>query len=371
MTSFVVRPALEQYVVSDCRIPDSVNYQNTYDRPITTAAVTDQRPTRRTLLRASGIAAVTGLAGCTDRIVGGGEPSIQDSDGDGVIDSEDYAPRDPSVQWAEQVREKGATTRSDQDSPTGTEPPQDTPPGTPADGPVAEPDLVSRWTFRSGFEDEVGGHDGAVVNGAPTVGTFGGRPAVAFEESDAVRISRGGHGELSRLCSDCGPSSFSMWVYFDAQAGDGGTWDGRDRPTHTLLKNDTGYRFVGRPADGSGVELRFSISDFGDSAASGYGLPDGTSITVPTGEWHHFGATVEPGSSVTLYVDGEERFSDGSMDGYSDPNRDFWSDVTVGSAYGSNPERWVNTLHGKLSDVRIYATGLSDDEMGRIYANTR
>ena len=342
-----------------------MNYHNEYNNPITSAAVTDQRPTRRDLLRASGIAAVLGVAGCTDRVTGGGAPSIQDSDGDGVIDSEDYAPRDPSVQRAEQVREKDATTQGD--DPTETEPPQDTPSGAP----VAESELLSRWTFRSGFEDEVGGHDGEVVKGAPTVGTFDGRSGVAFEESDAVRLSRGGHGELSRLCSDCGPSSFSMWVHFDAQAGDGGTWDGRDRPTHTLLKNDTGYRFVGRPADGSGVELRFSISDFGDSAASGYGLPDETSITVPTGEWHHFAATVDPRSSVTLYVDGEERFFDGSMDGYSDPNRDFWSDVTVGRAYGGNPERWVNTLNGKLSDVRIYTTGLSGDEMGRIYANTR
>jgi len=49
---------------------------------------------------AAGAASLTSLiAGCSD-ILGQGseETDIQDSDGDGVIDSEDYAPRDPDVQ---------------------------------------------------------------------------------------------------------------------------------------------------------------------------------------------------------------------------------------------------------------------------------
>ncbi|MFC7202373.1 hypothetical protein ACFQJC_02525 [Haloferax namakaokahaiae] len=50
-------------------------------------------PSRRSVLAGIGSAALGGLAGCT----GGGGSQIQDTDGDGVIDSEDYAPRDPSV----------------------------------------------------------------------------------------------------------------------------------------------------------------------------------------------------------------------------------------------------------------------------------
>lgn len=50
---------------------------------------------RQLLLASAGILA--GTAGCTSDD-GSEENSIKDSDGDGVIDSEDYAPRDPDVQ---------------------------------------------------------------------------------------------------------------------------------------------------------------------------------------------------------------------------------------------------------------------------------
>ncbi|WP_410766798.1 hypothetical protein [Haloferax sp. DFSO60] len=50
-------------------------------------------PSRRSVLAGIGSVALVGLAGCT----GGGGSQIQDTDGDGVIDSKDYAPRDSSV----------------------------------------------------------------------------------------------------------------------------------------------------------------------------------------------------------------------------------------------------------------------------------
>lgn len=63
--------------------------------------------TRRQVLASSGLASVVGLTGCSgvfDRGSGEGTTGVQDSDGDGVIDSEDYAPRDPDVQREEQVK---------------------------------------------------------------------------------------------------------------------------------------------------------------------------------------------------------------------------------------------------------------------------
>lgn len=65
-------------------------------------------------------ASVTGLSiftGCTGSLTGN---QIQDSDGDGVIDSEDYAPQDPEVQ------EKSDLSSTDNDSETTSSTPSDT-----------------------------------------------------------------------------------------------------------------------------------------------------------------------------------------------------------------------------------------------------
>lgn len=52
---------------------------------------------RRTILRkGAGLGVVATLSGCGGLVDGGDD--VQDTDGDGVIDSQDYAPRDPDVQ---------------------------------------------------------------------------------------------------------------------------------------------------------------------------------------------------------------------------------------------------------------------------------
>lgn len=48
---------------------------------------------RRRFISATGLSLFVLGAGCS----GSDENTIQDSDGDGVIDSEDYAPNDPDV----------------------------------------------------------------------------------------------------------------------------------------------------------------------------------------------------------------------------------------------------------------------------------
>jgi len=68
--------------------------------------------TRRRVLLAGGSATALGLAGCTG-LLGDGEEEITDSDGDGVIDSEDYAPRDPDVQRKEQLVDEECTCETD------------------------------------------------------------------------------------------------------------------------------------------------------------------------------------------------------------------------------------------------------------------
>lgn len=87
--------------------------------------MTERTSTRRRLLQVGVLGGAVGLAGCG--LMGGSE--VEDSDGDGVIDSEDYAPRDPEIQRKEQVEAERTETLTDTDEspdaeteePTGVE----------------------------------------------------------------------------------------------------------------------------------------------------------------------------------------------------------------------------------------------------------
>lgn len=68
--------------------------------------------TRRRFLRTGGVVGIAGLTGCSQIT---GENDIKDTDGDGVINSEDYAPRDASVQDAEDVEEADSSESNGDD----------------------------------------------------------------------------------------------------------------------------------------------------------------------------------------------------------------------------------------------------------------
>jgi hypothetical protein len=61
------------------------------------------------------------ITGCAEE--GESEGDMQDSDGDGVIDSEDYAPHDPEVQEKSDIQAQSSETPTDTPSPTSSETP--------------------------------------------------------------------------------------------------------------------------------------------------------------------------------------------------------------------------------------------------------
>jgi len=67
---------------------------------------------RRTILQLGGVALSVGIAGCSN-VIERDTQEIQDTDGDGVIDSEDYAPRDPEVQKKEDLLSQNGTEQCD------------------------------------------------------------------------------------------------------------------------------------------------------------------------------------------------------------------------------------------------------------------
>jgi len=93
---------------------------------------------RRAILVGSCVA----IAGCTSE----GDDDIQDSDGDGVIDSEDYAPNDPDVQEKSDLQSNTDTitpSPTDQPATKSTETPTRTPAATETPTPTESPTPTS------------------------------------------------------------------------------------------------------------------------------------------------------------------------------------------------------------------------------------
>lgn len=228
--------------------------------------------------------------------------------------------------------------------------------------------LISRWPFNTNLTDSVGDNSASAPLGSAEFGTFAGKNAVVLDGDDAIRVSRSEHDELSLVGQDASPFTITFWVYFDEQTGSrpfnsGGT------ASHTIYHNDTGVRINGRPAE-NGVRVRCRISPYPPDDTNPYSMNDGQGPVVPPNEWHHFAFVVDPSDSLRIYLDGELSFEDTAMDGYNNPSSEVWSDITIGSWYGGNPEEWVNLLQGNLSEVRVYGTALSNSQISRIAEGT-
>lgn len=135
--------------------------------------------TRRRFLRMSGIAGAIGLTGCSSSLGGSSStptPANKDTDGDGVINSEDYAPRDASVQRAEQVQEVDSTA---------TAPEQQTPNETPTEQPPTETPQADTtvWDFESGDLDEAWRNE--IDTSTYRSGIDGGRKAYTVQSETA------------------------------------------------------------------------------------------------------------------------------------------------------------------------------------------
>lgn len=78
-----------------------------------------EHSTRRKLLAGISTGITLSVAGCSseDNESNNGENDIQDTDGDGVIDSEDYAPRDPDVQSESDVTSDTNSADGEDDEP--------------------------------------------------------------------------------------------------------------------------------------------------------------------------------------------------------------------------------------------------------------
>jgi len=88
-----------------------------------------------------------------------------------------------------------------------------------------------------------------------------------------------------------------------------------------------------------------------------------TSANLDDGNWHHVVGTYD-GSTMRVYIDGEEVNSDSTLSGDLSYAED---DIpTIGSRMGS-----TNFFNGTIDEVRIYDRALSENEISRHFEKTR
>ena len=239
-----------------------------------------------------------------------------------------------------------------------------------SDNITRENDLIARWPFEDGFQDVVGNNNASAALGNPETDSYDNAEAVAFDGDDGLRVSRGGNNQLNLMGPDNGAVTFSIWVYFDNTTG-GNPFADADTAHHTLIFHDTGYRITAKPAeDSANVYPQFRIAPYGNSSAVEYSTTEDDVNELSTSSWHHLVVVVDSTNFIRIYANGEMIFFDDDMDGQNSAHTEWWSDITIGSWYGGNPEEWANLMKGKISDLRIYNGELSKTEITQIYQNT-
>ena len=89
-----------------------------------------------------------------------------------------------------------------------------------------------------------------------------------------------------------------------------------------------------------------------------------SSLGMEDGKWHHILATIDRSSDVTFYIDGVER-GFGDISAYSGDNISDPSEALNIGGFGH--DAIVDTIQGKIDDVRFYNRVLSREEITRLY----
>lgn len=189
--------------------------------------------TRRKLLSSISTAGMVAITGC----VSGGESQgdIEDSDGDGVIDSEDYAPRDPEVQERSDVQnpqtETGTPTETETATQTETETATQTETETATQTESYEIERDALVNFRAG-KNSAERADGAHTRGlseyneeTDDYGETEFRTAVESSKSSVDRYERAadlaeesGHSEAAEMAQESASYAQEILVYFSEVA---------------------------------------------------------------------------------------------------------------------------------------------------------
>jgi hypothetical protein len=106
-------------------------------------------------------------------------------------------------------------------------------------------------------------------------------------------------------------------------------------------------------------DLDFVVREANDPSEESFERYDVNTDTLAMNEWIHVAGTYE-GTTMTLYVNGQVADSNDSVGSFTisqDPN---------GLAIGNRSDANDRAFHGKIDDVRVYATALSEVEIAHL-----
>lgn len=300
--------------------------------------------TRRRFLRTTGVVGIAGLAGCSQIT---GEDDIKDTDGDGVIDSEDYAPRDPDVQREEQV-DKGSTSEEAESEPTTSgeaEPSEPTDTESTNNQIEATPVIRLNDELPSGFENR--GATRQESNGA--VGSY------VWNFNEDYILSDYAWGTTDHSGTLC------CWVYIPNSETNNS--DYREMISAHDGGRDGDYEFeqlsLRQSPDGEGIGIHKNKknSDAASALVSNF----------PVSEWFHLAGVVDKDQNeLRTYINGEQRASVSDYEITMEQKGNFG--IGARAKHRFDEYEYIQMFIGKLDDVRIYEEPLNDDEIN-ILAN--
>ena len=210
-------------------------------------------------------------------------------------------------------------------------------------------DLVHWWKFdeSSGTtaSDSVGSVNLSLDNGAAFAA---GKNGNAVDHDGSDDMARSAEAAVTNFTS-AGAYTFSIWVNFDVLT----TWANIWHFDNTASGEDFLFNLMVDPSKINGYHKKAS----GGNA----GLYDGTySPGFSTGTWYHIAQTWD-GTTVKLFVDGDEKLSAAASDVYA-------GDYTVTTGrYQVAAGTYQYPFNGKVDDFRIYDVALSTSEIGEVY----
>ncbi|MBN2210992.1 MAG: hypothetical protein JW709_06310 [Sedimentisphaerales bacterium] len=212
---------------------------------------------------------------------------------------------------------------------------------------------VAHWTFDDGMSNpgsfiavDSAGNNDAVLEDYPSpawiVGKING--ALAFDG-----VSNSANAGAGSLLDITGALTLSAW--FNKQS------SGSSSYSHLLGKKQK----VGSLGDSYYIK---SMND--DTLVFGITPDDNFEIqgvaAVPQGQWHHVAAVYVPGTSMTIYLDGELYHEE--MIAIPTLTKSVTTPFTMGQIDTLTPEFAFN---GFLDDVRVYASALNQEDVQKLF----
>lgn len=286
-------------------------------------------PERRQFLRGIGVAGTIGLGGCQRSFAGENTPTLgsEDTDGDGVVDSEDAAPGDPEVREGEQVN---------------------------GDSSSADTEISGTPVIRLDEELPDGFTNGGATRERNTI--TGGASGEYVWEFDG-----GSHIQTDYAWGETDHSgTLASWVYVSSADAT------ISSPRYLLSARDASAQvgefdalsLMQAPDAGIGIQKN---TDGEDNIAGAF------ASNYPTDQWFHLTGVVDKdGNEVRVYINGEQR--DVAPD--LDITMEYGTEFGIGAqakTVGGGSYQYNSPFTGKLDDVRIYETALTPEAIPRVY----